>query len=225
MIYFAHRGASAQAPANSLQAFALACEQGATCYELDVHLTRDGRLPVQHDETIGATGRTIRQFTWPQLRVFCAQQQLACPPLLEEVFPVVRPGLKCLNIELKNEGGIYPGIETILLDTLLRSAPDLRSRILFSSFDFPTLKRLRALAPQARLGLLTRHFDPAHAREVNAYSVHINQTRVTAQLVQDCHVENRYVFVYTVNTRADAQRLEQMGVDGIFTDVPDLFLK
>ena len=148
-----------------------------------------------------------------------------CPPLLEEILPIVRPDLMCLNIELKNDDNVYPGIEKVLLDLLNQHAPDLLPNILFSSFDFPTLQRLRALNAQVYIGLLTRAFDPAQARALNAYSVHINQTRLTPQIVHACHAENRKVFVYTVNTQADAQKLAQLGADGIFTDVPDLFLK
>ena len=225
MIYFAHRGASKQAPANSKEAFALARKQGASCYELDVHLTRDGRLPVQHDYTVGNTEHRVQEFTWPQLQAFCAENGIACPALLEDVLPVVRPELACLNVELKNDDNVYPGIEKALLDLLHTCAADLLPKILFSSFDVSTLQRLRTLAAQANIGLLTRAFDPEQARALNARSVHINQTRVTAQMVQACHAENRKVFVYTVNTLAAAQQLEQMGVDGIFTDVPELFLK
>ena len=53
MIYFAHRGASSQAPANSLAAFALARQLGATHYELDVHLSKDKQLIVHHDYNLG----------------------------------------------------------------------------------------------------------------------------------------------------------------------------
>ena len=225
MIIFAHRGASVQAPANSKEAFALARQQGATCYELDVHLTRDNRLVVQHDYQVGRTERTVRDFTYPQLQLFCKEQGLKCPDVLEEILPLVRPQLTCLNIELKNDDNVYPGIEQVLVEVLNKCAPDLLSKILFSSFDFDTLLRLRKLFPRAQIGLLTRAFDPNQARQLNAYSVHINQTRVTPQMVQACHQENRRVFVYTVNTKEQQERLVQMGVDGIFTDVPDLFLK
>jgi len=225
MIYFAHRGASAYAPANSKESFALARKLGATCYELDVHLTSDKRLVVRHDYSIENTGHSVKEFTWPALQAFCAEHQLLCPPLLEEILPLIKPQLECLNIELKNDNNEYPDIEKILLDFLNNDAKDILPKILFSSFDFPTLVRLRRLAPSARIGLLTRAFDAAQPRELDAYSVHMNQTRITSQIVQTCHAENRYVFVYTVNTPAEQQRLKQMSVDGIFTDAPDLFLK
>ena len=60
MIYFAHRGASAYAPANSKESFALARKLGATCYELDVHLTQDNHLVVQHDYLIENAEHTVK---------------------------------------------------------------------------------------------------------------------------------------------------------------------
>lgn len=225
MIYFAHRGASAYAPANSREAFLLARKQGATCYELDVHLTRDHRLPVQHDYIVGDTAHAVQDFTWPELKKFCERRQIARPALLEEILPIVAPELTWLNIEFKNDDNVYPGIVQTVLDLLKQQAPQLLPKVLFSSFDIATLQQLRALFAQANIGLLTRNFDPLQARDLGAYSVHINQTRVTAQIIKACHQENRRVFVYTVNTRADQERLEELGVDGIFTDKPDLFLK
>lgn len=224
MIYFAHRGASALAPANSVEAFIYARKQGATCYELDVHLTQDKKLVVQHDYELGNTARKIKEFDYANLQNFCKQNNLMCPVVLEEIFPVVRQDLACLNIELKNDDNVYPGIEQTLLDVVSSHAPDLQNNILFSSFDYPTLQRLRTLAPGAKIGLLTRLFDPEQVRALQACSVHINQTRVTREIVQACHAEGRKVFVYTVNDKAAEAHLALLGIDGIFTDNPGLFL-
>ena len=49
---FAHRGASAYAPENTLEAFKMAVDMGAHGVELDVHICRSGELVVAHDETI-----------------------------------------------------------------------------------------------------------------------------------------------------------------------------
>jgi glycerophosphoryl diester phosphodiesterase len=51
----AHRGASARAPENTMEAFRLGVEVGADAIELDVHLTSDGQLAVIHDETLDRT--------------------------------------------------------------------------------------------------------------------------------------------------------------------------
>ena len=223
MIYFAHRGANTLAPANSIAAFQTARGQGATQYELDVHLTRDGRLVVRHDYTLGNTTRPLSEFTYAQLQEFCAQQKIPCPPLLEEIFPQVRPALALLNIEIKNDDNVYPGIEQVLLTCLAAHAKDLSDKILISSFDYPTLQRVRDLDAHIKIGLLTRAFDPQQPRALQAYSVHMKHTRITPEIIQTCHAEGRNVFVYTVNDTVLARQLEDMGVDGIFTDDITLF--
>ena len=70
---FAHRGASAYAPENTLEAFRLAMEQGADGIELDVQLTKDGELVVIHDETIDRVSNgkgAVRDYTLEELKSF-----------------------------------------------------------------------------------------------------------------------------------------------------------
>lgn len=232
MIYFAHRGASAHAPANSLPAFALAREAGCTHYELDVHLSKDGCLVVHHDYFLGtdtSCDREIKKATLDDIRR-CRilhpfdKDIIVSPPLLREVLPVIMEELELLNIEIKNDGNVYPDIEEILWRRASMHGPEAVKKMLFSSFDYPTLQRLHKIAPAAKIGLLTREFEPQKARNINAYSVHMNKTRITKEIVDLCHAENRKVFVYTVNDQYTARSLERIGVDGIFTDDPALFL-
>lgn len=231
MIYFAHRGASAQAVQNTVCAFERARQLGATRYELDVHLTQDGVLAVHHDYSllsttghdvqIGASSFTGLQ-TYPLKNAFGAQQFFV--PRLEDVLPVVAPGLECLNIELKNDDNRYPGLEEKLLTLLQNKFPQILSKTLFSSFDYPTLARLRALDGAVHIGLLTRAFDVSAAINLQAESVHLNFTRFTPQIARACHDSGLKVYLYTVNDAALAERLAVQGADGIFTDDIGKFL-
>lgn len=231
MIYFAHRGASAERPQNSVAAFKRARALGATAYELDVHLLRDGQLAVHHDYSLLATtGRdtllgTLTQADlaqYPLINAFTAEK--CTIPLLREVLPVVRENLACLNIEIKNDGNYYPGIEKVLLTELRAQAPDILPKILFSSFDYQTLVRLRALDKSVRIGRLCRAFDVQEVLALGARSVHMNQSRLTPEIINACHEHGCKVFAYTVNTQEDAARLAALGADGIFTDRIGLFL-
>ena len=94
-----HRGASGYAPENTLEAFALAAEQGADSVELDVHLTRDGELLVAHDESIervsDGTG-LIADLTLAQLKKFNfnklhPEYENAKAPTLGEVYELLKP--------------------------------------------------------------------------------------------------------------------------------------
>ncbi|MCQ2410187.1 MAG: hypothetical protein MJ053_01275 [Elusimicrobiaceae bacterium] len=231
MIYFSHRGKIFGCqPGNVVPNFVQSHKGGARRFELDVHLLKDGQLAVHHDyfflcaadQQVQLAGLTAKDLKKYPLYIPCCEQTFQVP-LLTEVLPVVAPELELLNIELKNDNNLYPGIERALLNTLA-AYPQLASKILFSSFDYETLKRLRALAPQARLGLLTRAFDVNKAVDLQAESVHLNWTRFTPQIATACHEKGLKVYLYTVNEMDTARRLEQEGADGIFTDEIDKFL-
>ena len=227
MIYFAHRGASSLAVQNTLPAFEKARTVGAQCYELDVHLTADEQLAVHHDYSLLSTAGAdvlIGALCAAELQKYPLKNSFSKDPvfvpLLSDVLPVVTPGLELLNIELKNDENKYPGIEKMLLQAVPGA---LLPKILFSSFDYDTLARLRALAPKARIGLLTRDFDVRQALALKAESVHINHTRLTPEIIRTCHQNNLRLYCYTVNEIETAHRLERQGVDGIFTDFIQLF--
>ena len=230
MIYFSHRGANSFCVQNTVPAFGLAHTQGARKFELDIHLLKDGRLAVHHDYSLLASaGKDVllADLTHEELKKIPLKNPFGSEevfvPLLEEILPVVSPGLELLNIEIKNDDNRYPGIEKAVL-AMLENQPHLLQKILFSSFDYDTLVRLRMLAPTARIGLLTRAFNVKQALALRAESVHINQTRFTPQVAQVCHENDLRVYLYTVNDTAAAGHLADDGADGIFTDKIHLFL-
>lgn len=232
MIYFAHRGASALRPQNSLCAFALARELGATAYELDVHLTKDGVLAVHHDYSLkSTTGWDVHikdlafadLSRYPLINSFSADKCLV--PALRDILPVIEEELQILNIEIKNDDNQYPGIESILMQELQRYAPELLPKLLISSFDYDTLVRVRKLNKNVKIGHLCRWFDLPQTLALGASSLHMNHTRITPDIMAACHKNGLKVFLYTVNEPERAAALQQAGADGIFTDRIDLFAK
>lgn len=222
MIYFSHRGANTLRVQNTVDAFALAHAQGARYYELDVHLLKDGQLAVHHDYSLLSTAGVdvkLKDLSAADLKKYPLKNPFTprpvYVPLLPEVLPLVTPDLALLNIELKNDGNVYPGLEKVLLNILPQ---ELLPRILFSSFDYPTLQRLRALCSNARIGQLTRHFNVQEPLSLKAESVHLNHTRFTPQIAQTCHAHHLKIYCYTVNEKPLAARLAAQGADGIFTD-------
>ena len=232
MKYFAHRGAWAELPANSLPAFAKAREVGCTCYELDVHMTLDGSLVVHHDYSLATdttSQRDIKEITFNEIKQCRLLHSFdpylnIRPPLLREIFPIIVDQLEILNIEIKNDNNVYPGIEEALWKELDILGPEVFKKVLISSFDYATLQRVRQIAPQAKIGVLTRLFEPQKIRSLSANSVHINKTLITKEIVDICHSEGREVYVYTINDKYTLRSLQRIGVDGIFTDRPELFL-
>ena len=206
MQIIAHRGASAYEQENTIAAFQKAQELGSTFFETDVQMTKDGVLALWHDYDV--RGRAIKTHTLAELQI----------AKLEDLLAILRPG-DALNIEIKNDGNIYRRIEEKILNLLpLR----LKNRILISSFDYPTLKRVRALDKQIKIGLLTRDFDVKQALEIKAYSVNISLKRATKETAEICRKNNLKLFVYTVNTAREAIAMKALGADGVFSDYPDL---
>ena len=215
MLNIAHRGASLDAPENTLEAFDLAIEQGADMIETDLHLLRDGAIALYHDDEIG--GVAVGALTLAELR-----QRLPRAPTLQETLE--RCGARIpFNLEIKSPpSGDYAGLEPLVLAEVRRRG--LLERTLFSSFSDSVLARLRELEPGARLGTLVWVRKPGQpverALKVGAEAVHLHVALASAEAVRAAHAAGLRVNVYTVDDPAVQPRLRDDGVAGIFTNAP-----
>ena len=231
---FAHRGASAHAPENTLAAFELALAQGADGIELDAKLSADGHVVVIHDATVDRTtdgqGR-VKDMSLAELRsldaggFFAEQYRREKVPTLEEVFEALGKRM-FVNVELTNYN--TPGDHLVESVCMLVKKCGLQKQVLFSSFFASNLSKARGLLPEVPRGLLAfngllgvwaRSFGFAFGRY---QALHPNLKDVTPQQVQRVHRLKRRVHVWTVNTAEDMRRLFNWDVDGIFTDDPQL---
>jgi glycerophosphoryl diester phosphodiesterase len=223
-LVIAHRGASGYRPENTLSAFELAVAQRADMIETDLHRTADGAVVVTHDEDLSGLGGAgpIELATLAEVRALDAGAGEA-PPTLEEVLDRFGPHV-AWNLELKRGvGGEYPGLETAALEAV--RSRGLLGEVLFSSFYDPVLARLRALAPEARIGLLLSRRAPARAieraRALGAEAIHPEVALAGPTLVADAHAAGFAVYVFTVDDPGEMRRLLALGVDGLFTNYPD----
>ncbi len=232
-VIFAHRGASAHAPENTLAAFELAVRQGAPAIELDAMLCASGEVVVIHDDRLERTtnGRgLVRETPLSALRALDAGSSFDAAfagehiPTLEAVFERLG-GRVLINIELKNYATPADALPERVADLVQRH--HLQTKVLFSSFNPLALRRIRARLPDAPIALLTtasklgRMLNGPLGRLLVPYdALHPERRAVTAALVQAVHRRGGRVHVYTVNSRAEMQRLYALGVDGIFTDDP-----
>jgi glycerophosphoryl diester phosphodiesterase len=127
-----------------------------------------------------------------------------------------------LNLEIKNDNNLYPGIEKKILNMLNAYGPPLKERIIISSFDYAALQRVRALDAGLKIGVLQRRYNLRQLLDIAACSLHMSKERITRRHILQAHENNLKVFVYTVNQPAEAANLKAMGADGIFTDYPDI---
>ncbi len=228
-LVLAHRGANRVAPENTLPAFAAALEQGADGVELDVHRTVDRRLVVHHDAAAPPLG-VLAGLTLEAIRA--GRPEI---PTLEEALDVCAGFL--VNVEVKNLPGdadYDPADEAAELLVELLAGRDHRDDVLVSSFNLPTIDRVRALDASVPTALLTyTSFDPivavGVARDRGHVAIHpavqAMAGDVAAAVVDAAHRAGLRVNVWTVDDVDELQRLAGAGVDGLVTDVPDLAVR
>lgn len=212
-----HRGASADAPENSLPAFALAQEQGADGVELDVHLSADGVPVVIHDFTLErtTTGQgLVKDFSAKQLRAWGV-------PALSEVF--AQGGSQFLyNVELK----IYDWRKSGLEPAVARCVGEhgLEKQVLISSFSPWAVNRAKQyFSPDSPLAFLHENWltkVPAHWLKIQA--IHPHHSLVTPAYMNWAKRRGLMVNVWTVDDPALAQRLANLGVHALITNRPYL---
>ncbi|WLV23501.1 glycerophosphodiester phosphodiesterase family protein [Aciduricibacillus chroicocephali] len=208
----AHRGASNFAPENTLPAFQLAWEMGADAIETDLHLTKDGIPVLIHDETVNRTtnGRGyVQDFTLAELQMLDAGAKFSAAYSgtgildLATFLQWAKPKPLKLNLELKNNKIDYPHLEEIAYEYV--SAAGMLDRIIFSTFNLDSVKRLGRYREKTEIAMLAsrKALDVyALAKELQVHAVHIKHTLMKPALISACHKEKIAVRVFTVNTEA-----------------------
>ncbi len=237
MLIFAHRGASAYAPENTLAAFELAATMGAQGIEFDVQVTKDHKLIIHHDRVLGRTEDAVgalKDWTFADLRALDVGSWFgqafvgARMPTPEEVVEDVGDRL-LLNFELVNDSVHLSGAADLLVDLFRRM--NLFDRAMISSFNPRSLHRVKVLEPRITLGALWDPEEPWWLRSswwrrwLAPEALHPRYDLVTPELVARAHARGQRVHTWTVNDPDQARRLQAMGVDMIMSDYPDLLRK
>ena len=228
---FAHRGASAHAPENTISAFKLAVYQNADAIELDAKLSADGHVVVIHDQTVDRTTSSTGQvgdLSLSELRSLGAGSHFDTTyknepiPTLEEVFDFFG-GQIFINVELTNYASILDDLPEKVAQLLKKHK--LEENILISSFNPVALRRLHHLLPDIPIGLLSlpgRRGFWARSRLgrilVPYQAIHPELGDASSSMVKGLHQLGQRVHVYTVNQAKDLCRMFELDVDGIFTD-------
>lgn len=225
-----HRGASADFPENTLQAFLGAADQGADGVELDVMVCGSGEVVVCHDERLDRLSGLpweVATTPWRKLKRVDAGSRLGFPParipLLSDVFEAL-PERLVVNVELKCEAvddrGLTERVGRYLADAKLGH------RAFVSSFNPLCLVRLARAFPELRRGFL---IDPDKAWGPQAWfwlpvcaptSVHPAAQACTSERVNAWHARGWEVATWTVDDVTEARRLRAMGVDWLITNRP-----
>jgi glycerophosphoryl diester phosphodiesterase len=222
----AHRGASAQAPENTLRAFECALALGADGIELDAQTTRDGVPVVFHDADLrrltGKRGR-LADLSWEELRRFRVGGEAI--PSLEEALAFAR-GRLLVQIEVKKGAPAGPVVSAI-------RATRMAGGVIIASFERAILRESAALAPRIPRMLIA---DPGPrssrtpdavlrlaraAISLGAAGMSLNHRCIDSpRLVEAIHSRGLRLWCWTVGDRRAIRRLSEWGVDGLVGNDP-----
>ena len=233
----AHRGASFDAPENTLSAMKLAWEQKGDAIELDLWLSKDGRLVVFHDadaKRIAGVARKIADLTWAEVQHLDAgawknsQFKGERVPTLESILETIPKGRRAI-LEIKCGPEIVPELKRVI-DASRRSPRELA----IISFNFDSLKKSRETFPDLEHYFLhgykrdsaTGKFPElkpliarAQAARFHGLNLHFDWP-IDDKFVREVKAAGLKMLVWTVNEPSVAKRLVAAGVDAITTDRP-----
>lgn len=235
MKIFAHRGASGSFPENTLTAFREAALLRIEGVEFDVHLTKDRQLVVIHDETIDRTSNGtgyVKDMTLYELRKYdygswfskdFAGEKI---PTLGEVLAIFEGTEHRINIELKTDVFPYEGIENLVLKAI--EVSQLEERIIISSFDHEIVQRVVKQAPHIEVAALFSNIvvDAVnYTKSIPVSVLHVSLPCVGRDSFRQAITAGMPVRVYTVNEIEEANILDSLGVEAIFTDESEKMLQ
>ena len=237
-LLFAHRGFSGRYPENSPAAFRAALEQtAADGIESDVHLTKDGKLVIFHDDTVNRTSNGsgyIKDHTFEEmLRLdiggwkspeFAGEHVWTLGQLLD----FCKESSLLLNRELKNYSIFYQGLEQMAIDEICRR--QMQDQVFVSSFNHISMQQFKNLCPDIKTGLLYDKplLDIEHyIRRSNADNMHpgFKLLKNQPELMELFHSRGMKVNTWTVNEEADMRDMITRGVDCIISNHPDLLCR
>ncbi len=247
LLNVAHRGASGHAPEHTIPSYRLGEEMKGDYIEVDLQMTKDGKLIAMHDETVDRTTNgtgLVKDYTLEQIKTLDAGSwfnekypEKADPayegiqvPTLEEIIQTFGTGAR-YYIETKSPD-VYPGMEKELLRILnkynLTGVNERSSKVLIQSFSKESLLKMHNLNPNLPLIQLISYKEPAsisedELQELSEYAVGVGMSasKIDKTYVQNVRNAGLLIHPYTVNDKKEMKRLLDWGVTGMFTNYPD----
>lgn len=234
----AHRGASHDAPENTLAAMKLAWTQRADGIETDLHLSRDGHIVVLHDaDTLRVSGisNRVAQSTWAELKDLdvgrwkgpaWAGEKI---PTLDAILATI-PDDKFILIEIKVRAEILPALEKAL-----RASGKKPAQLRLITFNYETARVAKERFPAHEVYWLASYKKDAATGRFPELDALIAQARaarldgldldykfpIDGAFVKKVHDAGLKLHVWTVDDPQTARTLRDAGVDGITTNRPE----
>ena len=233
----AHRGFSGKAPENTIAAFSMALDAGVDMLELDVRLSRDNAVVVIHDQKVDRTtnGRgRVHDMTLEELKSLDAGSWFGkrfsgeTIPTLQEVFSIL-DDRTYVNIEIKPDAlSSWRSLELETQCLAIVKKNRAEKRVLFSSFDYRIIRRMKQLSPDFIGGVLYNVMKDMGktpgwlAKRASAGAFICGKRQITKRMVRNAHDHDLKVGVYTINTKREVEKILRYRVDAIITNFPDV---
>ncbi len=227
----AHRGSSYLCPQNTMSAFLQAKEDGAHAIEIDLRATKDNHLVVMHDKRINRVTRgrgKVSAMTIDKLLSYDFGERFGNlyrgerVPLLSQVLEFAKVTGMYINIEIKQNFSRRYDVERAAVS--MCEGEGLLSRVVFSSFDFKLLLRIKELNSNCRTALLFDYpiVEPWRlAKEIGAFALHPSfSVAMKDGFIEKCKEWGIKVNVWTVNSLPRIARLIKKQPDGVITNFP-----
>ncbi|MCB2299172.1 glycerophosphodiester phosphodiesterase [Clostridium tagluense] len=230
-INYAHRGASAYYPENTMLSFEKALEMGATGIETDVQLTKDGVLVLIHDEMVNRTTNGegfVKDYTYKELNKLDAGSWMDEKfagikiPTVEELIYLTLDKDIIINFEIKNEIVMYEDIEQKLIDLIHKHK--INHKVILSSFNHYSIAKCNKISKEINTGVLYMEgiYKPYnYASTVGANAIHPYFPAINEEVIKQTQKHRTQINVFTVDDEEKMKFFLNMKVDGIITNCPD----
>ena len=221
MQIFAHRGASGNYPENTASAITAALQAQVDGIELDVQSCADDFVIIHDswlDRTTNGNGRVVDTPFSEIAKLDAGNGQHVLN--LQQVLELIGTQTQ-INLELKHTFGLDKLVQ--ILEQNVAEGIIERERLLLSSFDHHQLKWLKQNLPWVKIGALTASIPLNYAyfaENLHAYSVHLDKNFINHEFVADAKQRGLKVMTYTVDKQQEIEEMQNLGVDGIFSNYP-----
>ncbi len=223
----AHRGVSGLEMENTCPAFLVAAVKGYYGIETDVHVTKDGKYILFHDDSltrIFGEDKIVEESTFEELRAYrmtdldgVTKRADLFMPTLQEYIAICKKYKKVAVLEFKKQ------IQAEHIENIVTVIKEMEwfENTTFISFFADNLIALRKLYPNAQAQFLTEYSTEENLRFMidNELDADLRMRCLTKEYVDKLHAAGRKVNCWTVNTLEDAEKAKSLGVDFITTNI------
>ncbi|NCD05309.1 MAG: glycerophosphodiester phosphodiesterase [Spirochaetia bacterium] len=235
MKIYAHRGFSGEYPENTMLAFEKAVEVRSDGIELDVHLSKDGKLIVIHDEfllrTTGKPGKVSDYDRSELIKINAGKtkdDKFGFTPIVEfeDYCNYIKDKDIITNIEIKTNNIYYPGIEEKAIELVKKYK--LEEKVIFSSFNWLSVIKIKELVPYMKSALLQEDYltqnigNLEKSFKINYY--HPDGRLLDDNIVENCKINDIKINSWAVNELEIFIKMKKWNIEGIITNYPDLMI-